>query len=251
MNKILSKILLILLLFLSISNVYAREPLYTNETTNYEVVIEDDSNLLTETEKENLIKDMQPLTNFGNIIFKSINNTTTSTSNFAADYYHENFGTQSGTLFLIDMYHREIYVFSDGDNYKVITRSKALSITDNIYKLASEQKYYECAKKAYEQINTLLNNGKIAEPMRYISYFFIAIILSFFSTFLFVLSKSKIKAKTNYKSLNKYNVRFNIGNITGIKTGEKRVYNPPSSSSSGGSSGGGGGSSGGGGGHSF
>ena len=40
------------------------------------------------------------------------------------------------------MYTREIYIFSDGNNYNFITDSKAYIITDNVYKLASYADYH-------------------------------------------------------------------------------------------------------------
>ena len=247
MNKL--KIFIVLIIILSTFSTQALELNYKNETTNYTVVIEDDANILSESEEEKLLDEMKPLTKFGNIIFKSIDkNTFYDAGKYASDYYHSNFNTESGTLFLIDMDTRTVYIFSDGNNYKTITRSKALSITDNVYTLASDEEYYECASKTYSQINTLLNNGKITEPMRYISYGFISIILSFFISFLVIIKKSKIK--TNKIDYNTYNTKFEIGTITGEVTGHHSVYNPPSSSG-GSSGGGGGGSSGGGGGHSF
>ena len=74
-----------------------------------------------------------------------------------------------GTVFLIDMSQRYIYIFSDGNNYKMITRAKSETITDNVYKYAVKEQYYQCAEKAYNQMYTVLEGGKIAEPMKYIS----------------------------------------------------------------------------------
>lgn len=225
---------------------------YSNTDTSYKALIEDDANLLDEQEKKDLLEEIKPLTQYGNIIFKSINdNPSYSTKRYAENYYHENFNTESGTVFLIDMDNRYIYIFSDGKNYNAITSYKAEIITDNIYKYATNGEYYECASEAYSQINSLLKGEKIAEPMRYICNIIFSISISFILVYLYIMSKSKIK-KASYKQVMK-NAKSNIviGNITAIQTGTHKVYNPPSSSSGGGSSGGGGGSSGGGGGHSF
>ena len=224
-----------------------------NEQVNqYQLVIEDDAHLLTEEEITQLRDKMTSLTKYGHIIFKSISENTTSADQFARSYYHNNFSTDSGTLFLIDMDNRKIYIFSDGANYQHITDSKALSITDNIYRYASNGDYYQCAYQAFDQIQTILEGGKIAEPMRYTSYFFIAFVLSFFINFLIVLSSARMK-KANKNEISKgCNIDFKIGQVHAIKTGTRRVYNPPSDSGGGSSGGGGGGgSSGGGGGHSF
>lgn len=127
-NKILVLLLAFFVLF--IPNVSAYEK--TNEETNYRLLIEDDANLLNDSEETLLEETMMPLTKYGNIAFKSINSNSTSTSSYARSYYHNTFGTHSGTVFLIDMDNRVIYIFSDGANYKTITSAKANLITDNI-----------------------------------------------------------------------------------------------------------------------
>lgn len=255
MNKKFIKIILIF--FLSIICIPKASALsvdeYRNETTNYRVIIEDDANLLTLTELNQLKEDMIPLTEFGNIAFKTISDNYSSTSYYASNYYHEKFGTTSGTLFLIDMDNRMIYIFSDGENYNVVTTAKANIITDNIYKYATNGDYYECARTAFEQIYTILNGGKIAEPMRYISNVLIALTLAFFINFIIILINTNVKKAKDKEVLANCSITFNIGEIRAAKTGTHSEYSPRSSSSGGSSSGGGGGggSSGGGGGHSF
>ena len=222
------------------------------EDSKYQLIIEDDAHLLSDAEIEQLRDKMIPLTKYGHIAFKSIDQNDTTASSFAANYYHDHFFSESGTLFLIDMDNRKIYVFSDGTNYQYITSSKANSITDNIYQYATDGDYYLCAYQAFDQMQTILEGGKIAEPMRYTSIFVISVVLSFFFNFLFVLSKSKIKSSSNHEIVKGCNIDFKLGDVHAEKTGTHRVYSPVSdSSSSGGGGGGGGGSSGGGGGHSF
>ena len=151
------------------------------------------------------------------------------------------------------MDNRQIYIFSDGSNYNIVTIDKANIITDNVYRYASNGNYYECASEAYKQILTILGGNKIAEPMRYISNGLIAITAAAFINFFIVMRKSKLRRSDDKEILKECKVNFQIGEITGHKTGTKRVYSPPSDSggSSGGGGGGGGGSSGGGGGHGF
>lgn len=260
MNKkyLFSLLLIILLCFI----VPVKALLYENESTNYQLIIEDDAHLLNDNEINKLEDKMKPLTEYGNIAFKSIDSNNLSTSVFAANYYHEKFQNKSGTLFLIDMDHRIIYIFSDGDNYKVITDSKADIITDNVYKYASRSDYYKCAYEAFDEINILLDGGKIAEPMRYISNGLIAITISFLVSFLIVMYNTRIKKASVSKIIKNSKVNFKVANIKGSKSGTHRKYSPVdrgnggSHSSSGGSSGGGsfgggGFSSGGGGGHRF
>lgn len=246
-KKILLLFLLLIPAFVFTANI---RTVYADNT--YKLVIEDDANLLSEEEENNLKEIMEPATSYGNIIFKSINHNNTTTENYARDYYHHNFGTQSGTLFLIDMDKRNIYVFSDGKNHDAITVNKANIITDNIYTFASKADYYTCAKKAFGQINTILAGGKIAEPMKYISNVIVSLITAALVGFLITFFGYRVKKSGNKEIINNSLYSINVNSISGLKTGTHSVYNPPSSSSSGGSSGGGGGgSSGGGGGHSF
>ena len=275
MNKKFLTILVLLLSIFLFRNVYALEDEYYEENNSeevsevenvsnkkeidagsYKIVIDDMADLLTEEEEEKLIDDMRPMTEYGNAIFVSVNVNNYSADSFARSYYHDNYGTNNGSLFLVDMDNREIYIFSDGYNYNVITNSKAYIITDNIYRYASNEEYYDCASVAFSQMSTLLSGGKILEPMRHISNGFVAIVVSFFTTFLIVLGSSGIKKAKYNEIINNSEVSFSATNVTGVKTGTHRVYSPVSESSGGGSSGGGGGgggggSSGGGGGHSF
>lgn len=213
-----------------------------NKSTNlgdYNVIIEDDADLLTENEEKQLEMDMRKLTEYGNILFKTINqNPNGSTSYYASAYYHQKCGTQSGTLFLIDMYNRKIYIFSDGSNYKTITKAKAETITDNIYTYASNKQYYECAKNAYSQMLLILEGKKIAEPMKYISNSLIAIMTALFINFIiFRIASSNTAAKAN--ELIEGCERFFEHTTPQVdKIGEHREYSPRESSSSGGSSGG-------------
>ena len=207
----------------------------------YQLIIEDDANLLTGSEKELLEKDMAKCTEYGNIVFKSINTNTTTADSYAKSYYNGRYGSQSGTLFLIDMKNRKIYIFSNGENYKKITSEKAETITDNIYQYATDKKYYQCAKEAYKQILTVLEGGKIAEPMKYISNGVLAVMVSLFINFaIFKIATNNRKASGN-EQIKECERFLEHTPPVATKTGTHRVYSPPSSSSSGGSSGGGGG----------
>lgn len=280
--KVNKKLFLIILtlafLFIPIASAEEEEEglSYINKETNYVAKIVDNADLLTEDEEKQLFDEMKPLTEYGNIIFLSTNANSNTTSGYAREYYHRYYYTESGSLFLIDMDNREIYIFSDGNNYRTITDSKAYSITDNTYTYASNQDYYHCASYAFSQMNTLLAGGKILEPMRYASNIFIALTISFLLTFLFVLSQMKIKKASAEEISDQCEVTFLMGEVSAKKNGTRKKYSPVSSSGSyggysggsshssggfsgghsgggfsGGHSGGGGGHSGGGGGHRF
>ena len=206
----------------------------------YELLIEDDANLLTIEQKDELKKDMALLVKYGNIIFKSSDFSNSSTTDLARSYYHNRFGTNSGTVFYIDMYNREIYVFSDGYN-----TGKALSITDNVYRDASKGDYYKCASKAYAQMFILLSANenenmllrfiaylKFQEPMKIVCNAIFAVLISSFICFLVVFGKYRIKKEKDKEIIDKARHFIKIKNINAHLTGVRKIYNPHTSSSS-------------------
>lgn len=229
--------------------------IYQNPETSYRVLLEDDALLLDDAEAQELTALMQEITAYGNAAFKTTDNNDWNTESYARQYYQEQFGTASGTLFLIDMDNRNIWIHSDGAVYKVITSSYANTITDNVYRYASDGDYYDCAAQAYAQILTLLKGHKIAQPMKYISNALLALILALLLNYGLVSFCTGIRKPRRRVLLENGRNRFNYTQPRAFFIRESRTYNPVSSSdsgsSSGGSGGGGGSSSGGGGGHSF
>ncbi len=224
-----------------------------NPETGYDILIEDDADLLTDEEKNLLADTMERVSYYGNVAFKSIDYNPQSTSSYARSYFHELFGSGvvNGTLFLIDMDNRELYLFSDGDIYRTVTTSYANVITDNIYTYASDGDYFTCADNAFDQVASLLEGQKIAMPMKYISNALLALLLAAMLNYFLVSFLSRSRKCTDEELLSVSQVSFAFRNAAAKKTTTTKVYNPASSGSGGGSSGGGGGSSGGGGGHSF
>lgn len=245
-KKILTLILTFIILLPTVI-CYAAEQTNTivKNNSKYQVIIEDDADLLTSDEEQMLYTQMSELTQYGNILFKTINtNPYSSTEKYASKYYYEKCQRQSGTVFLIDMKKRIIYIYSDGSNYTTITSEKAEIITDNIYKYATNKQYYKCATEAFSQINTLLKGGKIAEPMKYISNAVIAVMLALFINFTIFKLATRIKAASNKEQIKECERFFKYSKPEVKRTGEHKVYSPIRSSSSGGGGFSGGGHSG-------
>lgn len=233
---------------------YAMEQMNTwdNTKTGYCAMIEDDANLLDEEERLILLEDMKSITEHGNVLFKTISENNMQTSDYASFYYKQLFGQQSGTIFLIDMDHRNIYIFSDGDIYKVVTNAYADTITDNVYKYASEADYYNCAMEAFSQINKLLKGKRISQPMKYISNLFIAFTIAFLVNFILAILLSKAWRTNNKELLSMAKHEFKHTDDHARFISVSKEYSPIITGGGGGSGGSGGGSSsGGGGGHSF
>lgn len=227
---------------------------WENPETGYQVIVEDDADLLSGEEEAQLAARMQEITAYGHAAFKSVSSNNYSASYFASLYYHETFLSESGTLFLIDMDNREIYIFSNGAVYKTVTGAYADTITDNVYRYASGGSYYLCASNAFDQIHSLLAGRRIAQPMKYISNALLALILaSFINYFVVRLTSRSSKAGTK-EILDSISTKFSFTNPRRKLDYQTKAYQPASSGGghSGGSGhhGGGGHSSGGGGGHS-
>lgn len=218
------------------------------------VVIEDDADLLTDEEEEKLAEVMLPITDYGYVCFKSIDVNSTSTSSYVKDYYHENFGKSSGLVFLIDMDNRNIWIFSDGDIYDMVTTSKANTITDNAYKKATNEDYYGCAEIVFTQIYKVLNGEKVVAPMKYVGNALLAIAIALFINYFVVKALSSTHKISREELVKGKKKAFSFDTPRAKHTSTSRRYNPHTDSSDGGGSsggGGGGGSSGGGGGHGF
>ncbi len=228
---------------------YFAQQTYKNENTGYQAFIYDGEDLLSDSEEAALLQDMIPITEFGNAAFESVYVRGQSSYDYAKANYTGYF-KESGTLFLIDMGNREIKLYSSGKIEKTVTGSYANSITDNIYTYASKGDYYTCASKAFQQEATLLEGGRIAQPMKYISCGLLALILALIINYFIVRLKSKNTRSSQEKMMSAVAMTTAVAAASTAVT--KRVRH---TSSSGGSHGGGGGGGGGGGfsggGHSF
>ena len=221
---------------------------YTNPDTNYVVYMNDEYDLLSDEEESKLINEMIPLTEYGNAGFLSCENSSESTSQYSARVYSSLFGTESGTLLVIDMGQRMLYIKSNGAISEIVSNAYSNTITDNIYRYASEGDYYTCASKAFGQVYTLLSGGKIAQPMRYISAALLALILGLMINYLIVRTVSKPRKADTEEIIDAANVDFRLRDPAARHSHTTKVYSPVRSSSGGGGSrGGGGGFSGGGG----
>lgn len=229
---------------------------YTNPETGYQVILEDDADLLKPSEEVDLGFEMKEITKFGHALFKTIDQNSLSTEEFARSFYRQTIDTESGTLFLIDMDNRMLWIHSDGNVYKTITTSYANTITDNVYRDASREDYYTCASTVFSQINTLLVGNHIPQPMKYTSNLLLALILSLLITFLFVSSQARLRKPKHKELMSQIDHYFDILKKDASYSHTTTKYSPVNHSSGGSSgggsrSGGGGGRSGGGGGHRF
>ncbi len=225
---------------------------YQNPDTGYRVLIEDWAGLLTGETRLKLLEEMKAVTAYGNAAFVSVGANSASTESFARTYYMGRFGTDSGTVFVVDMDNRNIWIHSDGGVYKAVTKAYAETVTDNVYPYASRGDYYGCARAAFEQITALLEGERIAQPMKYISNGLLALTLAFLINFGLVIGFTRLPEPGAAAVMAGIHRKFAYTGLKAVHTHQTRVYDPVSRGS-GGSGGGrsGGGRSGGGGGHRF
>ena len=132
----LTAVVLLLLVFAasSLLQVKADEEKYqyNNVDTGYEAVIEDDADIIDESNYSSLLDIMKQITVYGNVMLKTIDTNSTTTESYVRSLYREKYGTDSGTIFIIDMYNRNIWIHSNGKIYSTVTSSYADTITDNV-----------------------------------------------------------------------------------------------------------------------
>ena len=158
-------------------------------------IIRDDADLLTDSEEQNLLTDMQEICQYGTPMFWSTLESGDA-EQLAEDFYHAQISRASGTLLVINMRSRVITVYSDGDIYRTITTSDANTITDNIYRYASSGDYYKCARSAFEQIGRLLRGERIARPMKLISNFLLSVTIALLIVYLYISKRYEQHAAT-------------------------------------------------------
>ena len=154
------------------------------------------------------------------------------------------------------MDNRQIYIQSGGRIYSTVTDAKAETITDNVYKLASRSKYYECASRVFDQIARILAGGLIPEPMKHLSNALLSIVLALLVVFIIANARTRIKNVTEAKVFDESaEKKFKLGEpkrLVVIRETKRRHTESSGGGGGGGHySGGGGGFSGGGGGGGF
>ena len=232
-RRILQALLFFVLLSLSAGSFYSLHAyaapdgyVYTNPETGYSVYISDRQNLLTGSQEIALIEDMKPVTEYGNAGFISSYNTVDSISSFSRELYTEVFGSENGSLFVIDMGLRQIYLCNGGEYRRLITTAYSKTITDNVYKYARDGEYYVCASNVFRQVTTVLQGGRIAQPMRYISAALLALTLSLTINYLIVLFYTSASKATEEEIIDAADVDFMFRNPRSYKDHTSRVYSP-------------------------
>ena len=117
-------IIVAIVLLLSVKNARAEDEkdyknVYINPDTGYEAIIEDDAALMAENDYEALLGLMKQITLYGNVMLKTIETNNMSTEGYIRALYNERFKSDSGTILVIDMDNRNIWIHSNGKIYNL------------------------------------------------------------------------------------------------------------------------------------
>ena len=182
--KRISALLLIILLFMaspaaatSFSDITVIPPSLTGsaetdaetKNTDYRLYMQDDADLMTDEEEQRLLGVMEGLLPRANVAFLSTRSGGGSTSQKALDYRDNILRLPRQIpliLLIIDMQNREIYLFSQGEVEKVVTRSSATAITEEAAVYLKKGNYYLGAEKAFDLTKDLFATRTVSSPMR-------------------------------------------------------------------------------------
>ena len=156
--------------------------------TQYRVELADEAGLLKESEKAEVLEAMRGVAEYCHVGFYTTHDAG-DWEKKARNWGFTRFGDSDYTVFCIDMNSRRIGIYSSDAIHKVITTGKANTITDNIYKDATRGDYASCARKAFEQMEAVLEGRKIAEPMKYISNAMVAVAGAILLAYLIINAK--------------------------------------------------------------
>ncbi len=227
---------------------------YKNPATGCEGYLIDAAGIFENDCYDEILGEIIEMTSYGNAIaitgfFEPYGTENDMTRNV----YHEAFGYEGGSAFVIDMDDRYIGIHSEGDNYNAISDSYGNLITANVYEYASRQDYDICMLKGLQQMNTVLSGQKVTGPMKIVTNALLALLSALAVTFFAMRALTKRKGTADKALLSAAVRNVRITNEHDRHTGTTKKYISSSSGggSGGGGHGGGGGHSGGGGGHHF
>ena len=116
-------------------------------------IIQDDANLLSESDASVLYEAMLPVCAFCTPVFWSTDIPgQTDTITKAEGHLTGLLGNADGVIFVIDMSQRQLVICSSNKIYRTLTTSKVNQILDNTYMLATNGEFLQCACSVFEKI---------------------------------------------------------------------------------------------------
>lgn len=156
MKKIIYILLTTIILLVCVS---CGQEIEKNEEKQYEAIINDELDLLTDKEERKILDIMKDICKYGNVMFVTAMPDTTDTKKYAKKLYHDEFQYEDGSIFIIDMKNRYIYVYGCGEVHEVLDGHYDVMV-DNVYEYASDNNFYLCAKVLFEEQRELLKRHR-------------------------------------------------------------------------------------------
>ena len=222
---------------------YSPVPIRTYESTPYNLYIVDEARILTPSERETVVKAMITASKYGNMAFLSTDSVSDSAQNEAERFANRVFGSQPGSVFIIEMGSRELYLNNYGSLNQVVDVSASRNIVANVYKTASRGHFGDCASEAFIEVYKTAAGHGIDRTLQHATNALMAIALGLICCFAIVKTHNtadKVNPTNILSGLeHTHDFSFRRERITNVV----KVYSPRSrrSSSRSSSSGGGGG----------
>lgn len=220
-------------------NVWAGEPepisIYENPESGYKAVIVDAFDELGVEDEETLLAQMSAITRACNVayVIEDIENDDRGTKRNAERYLEGLFGENSNSLiFYIDL--NMLYIFAEEKISYVVTSSKAYSITDNAYRFAMKDDYYNCGRVVFEQVEQLIHGMTIPEPMKYLCNALLSLMVGALLAYLFMANELKIVKGGAATMFSGGRAVLSSSDMAVISTGKTRKIYRASDSGSGG-----------------
>ncbi len=217
---------------------------WTNGETGYRAVIADDAGLLDSAEYDGVMEELKNITEYCNAGFYTCEGDSTYVTTKAMNWGESTFRSQMYTMFIIDMGTRRLAVYSGEEMYGKISTGTANTITDNVYELASDRKYGECARTALYQVYQVIKGNSIPQTMKYLSNALLAVLAAILLAYMLISARMEQEVKVSVPVI----VTATVGAGAAI-VAKHLTRTVKHQSSSGGHGGHGGGGFGGGGGH--
>lgn len=177
---LISALTLIVTLSLASVNVFAET--YTNSDTGYSAVIDDTADIMTDKEEQDLLESMKNVTEYGNAYCYTTDAKVTDTYHYAASQYERIFGRDAGSIFVIAMGSRQLYLYNQGSFKTVIPDAASNTIVDRHYSLASASEYAQCAQEVFSDVYNTMSGQTLYllyQPLRVITVVLLAFLISF------------------------------------------------------------------------
>ena len=143
-------------------------PYYDNHDTDHIVAIWDYADALTDDEESKLIAAMSPFTKWGDSLFLISDDESEMDSKETAESLMKDYTDRA--IFVVDLYRKEMYLHTTGAIHDVIDEDISEAIVDGIVESAANGDFCAGMESAYENMISLLSDGKSPAPYEPLTY---------------------------------------------------------------------------------